>query len=78
MMLRGELVHIPQGALLLKNKNSTIAEGEYLKADKPMRALFWEKDPNEPNWGSIYYRESVWDVRMKDIYPITQEMENAS
>ena len=43
-----------------------------------MRALFWEKDPNQPNWGSIYYKESVWDVRLKDIYPITQEMENAS
>jgi hypothetical protein len=32
----------------------------------------------EPKWGSIYYKERVWDVRMKDIYPITQEMENAS
>jgi hypothetical protein len=43
-----------------------------------MIALFWDQDPKEPRWGSIYYKESVWDVKMSQIYPITEEMENAS
>ena len=78
MMLRGDLVHIPQGALLLKSKHNTIQDGEYLKAEKPMVALFWEQDPKKPSWGSIYYKDNVWDVRMRDIYPISQELGNVS
>ena len=78
MMTRGDLVHIPQGALLLKGKHNTIQDGEYLKAEKPVVALFWEQDPKEPRWGSIYYKEAVWDVKMSQIYPISQELENVS
>ena len=78
MMTRGDLVHIPQGALLLKSKHMLLSEGEYLKAEKPIVALFWEQDAKEPRWGSIYYKENVWDVKMSQIYPISQEMENAS
>jgi hypothetical protein len=77
-MTRGDLVHIPQGALLLKNKYANISEAEFIKIEKPSRALFWEEDPKEPKWASIYYKEMVWDIRIKDIYPITQELENVS
>ena len=77
-MTRGDLVHIPQGALLLRNKSANISEAEFIKIEKPSRALFWEEDPKEPKWASIYYKETVWDIRIKDIYPITQELENVS
>ena len=77
-MTRGDLVHIPQGALLLRNKHANISEAEFLKIEKPSRALFWEEDPKEPKWASVYYKETVWDIRVKDIYPITQELENVS
>lgn len=77
-MTRGDLVHIPQGALLLRNKNANISEAEFLKIEKPSRALFWEEDPKEPKWASVYYKQMVWDIRVKDIYPITQELENVS
>tara|TARA_Y100000114_G_scaffold137011_1_gene138963 strand:- start:565 stop:798 length:234 start_codon:yes stop_codon:yes gene_type:complete len=77
-MTRGDLVHIPQGALLLSDKRASIQDGEFLKVEKPTRALFWEQDPKEPRWASIYYKQNVWDIRLKDVYPITQEMENAS
>jgi len=77
-MTRGDLVHIPQGALLLRNKHANISEAEFLKIEKPSRALFWEEDPKEPKWASVYYKEMVWDIRIKDIYPITQELENVS
>jgi len=79
-MTRGDLVHIPQGTLLLQNKDSSLfeSEGGYIKAEKPMRALFWDKDPKKPSWGSIYYKDNVWDVRMRDIYPISQELGNVS
>ena len=77
-MTRGDLVHIPQGALLLKNKNANISEAEFIKIEKPSRALFWEEDAKEPKWASVYYKETVWDIRVKDIYPITQELENVS
>ena len=77
-MTRGDLVHIPQGALLLKNKYASISDAEFIKIEKPSRALFWDEDPKEPKWASIYYKEMVCDVRIKDIYPITQELENVS
>ena len=77
-MIRGDLVHIPQGALLLKNKYANISEAEFIKIEKPSRALFWDEDPKEPKWASVYYKEMVWDIRIKDIYPITQELENVS
>ena len=77
-MTRGDLVHIPQGALLLSDKRASIRNGEFLKVEKPTRALFWEQDPKEPRWGSIYYKEAVWDVKMSQIYPISQELENVS
>ena len=73
-MTRGDLVHIPQGALLLRNKSANISEAEFLKIEK-FGALFWEEDPKEPG-ASVYYKEMVWDIRIKDIYPITQELEN--
>jgi hypothetical protein len=78
MLTRGDLVHIPQGALLLKSKHMVLSEGEYLKIEKPSRAIFWCLDTRKPNWASVYYKERIWDVRLKDIYPITQEKENAS
>ena len=34
-MTRGDLVHIPQGALLLRNKSANISEAEFLKIEKP-------------------------------------------
>lgn len=79
-MTRGDLVHIPQGALLLGSKDaSTLFEdSSYLKIEKPSRAIFWCLDTRKPNWASVYFKERIWDVRLKDIYPITQEKENAS
>jgi hypothetical protein len=77
-MIRGDLVHLPQGTLLLRGKHTNLADAEFLKAKKPMRALFWDRDPSEPKWGSVYYKQSVWDVRMKDIYPIAEELQNVS
>ena len=79
-MKKGDLVHVPQGTLLLQNKDSSLYKGEggYIKIEKPMRALFWDKDPARPTWASIYCKDNVWDVRMRDIYPISQEIENAS
>lgn len=77
MMIRGDLIHIPQDCLLLVQENDKGLQ-EYVKTKKPTRALFLERDLKEPKWGMIYYKERIWNVRMKDIYPITQEMENAS
>ena len=77
-MTRGDLVHIPQGALLLRNKSASISDADFIKIEKPSRALFWEEDTKEPKWASVYYKEMVWDIRIKDIYPITQELENVS
>ena len=76
MMIRGDLVHIPQDAFLLQDADDLLTE--YIKVKKPVRALFWDYDPKEPSWGMIYYKDKVWSIKMKDIYPITQEMENAS
>jgi hypothetical protein len=80
MMVRGDLVHIPQGAILVKEIG--LASGnlsdDYLKPSKPVKALFWGRDQQEPKWGFIYYRDEIWTVRMKDIYPINQELENVS
>ena len=63
-MIRGDLVHIPQGTLLLQNKDNSLfeSEGGYIKAEKPVRALFWDKDPKKPSWGStvIFPRETVF------------------
>ena len=64
-MTRGDLVHVPQGALLLKNKHNTI-QGVVPEL-KPMIALFWDQDPKEPRLGSIYYKKSVWDVKMSQL-----------
>lgn len=76
MMLRGELVHIPQGSFLLELAENGLRN--YIKVKKPIRALYWEDDPKEPTWGSVFYKEKIWNVRKKDIYPIIQEIENAS
>lgn len=75
-MTRGDLVHVPQSAFLILGKNDT-TDTEYLKAEKPLKAIFWEKDIKEPYWSFVYYRNQIWSVRTKDIYPITQEVENA-
>ena len=79
-MLRGDLVHIPQGALLLGSKDaSTLFEdSSYLKIEKPSRAIFWGLDVRNPSWASVYYKEKIWDIRLRDIYPIKQELENVS
>ena len=78
-MIKGDLVHIPQGTLLLRERNKTLWDGAaYIKCEKPIRALFWDRDPKEPRWGFIYYKETVWSVKMREIYPIIQEIENAS
>ena len=77
-MIRGDLVHIPQGALLLRNKNKIESGEGYLRCQKPNRALFWESDIKETHWGCIYYRQKLWSIIMREIYPITQEFENAS
>jgi hypothetical protein len=78
-MMKGDLVHIPQGTLLLRDRKETLWDGAaYIKCNKPIRALFWEIDSKEPRWGFVYYKEKVWSVKMREIYPITQEIENAS
>jgi hypothetical protein len=76
MMIVGDLVHIPQNAFLLRDVDRQMPE--YIKTDKPVKALFWDRDPKHPRWGMVYYNGKVWSVRMKDIYPITQELENVS
>tara|TARA_R110002020_G_scaffold94173_1_gene226824 strand:+ start:1117 stop:1356 length:240 start_codon:yes stop_codon:yes gene_type:complete len=79
-MTRGDLVHIPQGTLLLGSKGASTLFGvsSYLKIEKPSRAIFWGLDVRNPSWASVYYKEKIWDIRLRDIYPITQEKENAS
>ena len=78
-MIRGDLVHIPQDAFLIKELDiSAIKTKDYLKTKKPLKALFWEKDAKNPIWASIYYKDQIWSVRMRDIYPIIQEMGDAS
>jgi len=78
-MTKGDLVHIPQGALLLGSKDKSIKqEPSYLKIEKPSRAIFWCLDVRNPSWASVYYKEKIWDVRLRDIHPITQELENVS
>ena len=72
-MTRGDLVHIPQDCFLLQELLQ-----EYVKTNKPVKALFWEQDLKEPQWGMVYYKGKIWSVKMRDIYPITQEKENAS
>ena len=76
MMIRGDLVHIPQDSFLLELSEDGLKS--YVKVDKPIKALYWDDDPSEPRWGSIFYKEKIWNIRKKDIYPIIQEMENAS
>tara|TARA_R110000823_G_scaffold223740_1_gene351790 strand:+ start:203 stop:436 length:234 start_codon:yes stop_codon:yes gene_type:complete len=77
-MIRGDLVHIPQDAFLIKDFAMCETNKDYLKTKKPLKVLFWEKDTKNPIWASIYYKDQIWSVRVKDIYPITQEIENAS
>lgn len=76
MMIRGDLVHIPQDCFLLQDAEDLLKE--YVKTDKPVKALFWDRNPKEPKWGMVYYKGRVWSVRMRDIYPINKEVENAS
>jgi hypothetical protein len=76
MMIRGDLVHIPQDSFLLELSEDGLKS--YVKVDKPIKALYWDDDPSEPRWGTIFYKEKIWNIRKKDIYPIIQEMENAS
>jgi hypothetical protein len=79
-MTRGDLVHIPQDAFLIREVNDITGKngGDYVKVKRPVKALFWEKDIKDPKWCSVYYKDTIWTVRLKDIYPITQEIENAS
>ena len=83
-MTKGDLVHIPQDAFLIKDdahvtwQTTGQGRGDYLRVKKPLKVLFWEKDIKNPGWASIYYRDQIWSVRMRDIYPILQEIENAS
>jgi len=81
MMLRGDLIHIPQGTILLASINQVSRlddEVAYLKIEKPSRAIFWCLDAKNPVWASVYYRDRMWNIRSRDIYPIIQEMENVS
>jgi hypothetical protein len=79
MMVTGDLVHIPQGSLLLApdTEMRSLGNNSYLRVDKPIKAIFLNFNMKEPNWGSIYYKEKAWDVRIKDIYPITKEVKDA-
>ena len=49
-MTRGDLVHIPQGALLLKNKSAPISDAEFInlknvtQISKTMNKKFLEKN----------------------------------
>ncbi len=59
-MIRGDLVHIPQSAFLLREvdgKNIKLPDG-YIKTEKPMKVLFWDRDALDPKWGKIYYKKS--------------------
>lgn len=79
MMVSGDLVHIPQGALLLApdTEKGSLGDNSYIRVTKPVRALFVNFNKKEPNWALIYYKERTWDVRLKDVYPITQEVKDA-
>ena len=81
MMLRGDLVHVPQGTILLADRDEIYRiddEVSYLKLEKPSRAIFWCLDMKSPAWASVYYRNRMWNIRTKNIYPIIQEIENAN
>tara|TARA_R110000796_G_scaffold140805_2_gene257011 strand:+ start:6891 stop:7124 length:234 start_codon:yes stop_codon:yes gene_type:complete len=77
-MIKGDLVHIPQDAFLIRELAPSATTDDYLKLKKPLKALFWERDGKDPKWGSVYVRDQIWVVRMKDVYPIAKELENAS
>ena len=62
---------------MLKGRRvQTFDDVDYIKCSKPIRALFLETDPKEPHWGFVYYKEGVWSVKMKNIYPIIEEVQN--
>lgn len=79
-MLKGDLVHIPQDAFLIREVDDITGRigDDYVKIQRPVKALFWERDWKDPRWCSVYYKNRIWTVRLKDIYPIPQEVENAS
>ena len=77
-MIKGDLVHIPQDAFLIKDFAMCATTEDYLKTKKPLKALFWEQDTKNPTWASIYYRDQIWSVRMRDVYPIIQEIGNVN
>jgi len=77
-MIRGDLVHIPQNAFLIReisHESGTI--GDYLRLSKPLKALFWSRSDEDPKWGSVYHKDEIWVVKMKDIYPVAKEVEDA-
>ena len=69
-MTKGDLVHIPQDAFLLREIDEIRLPDAFLRPTRPLKALFWDKDQKDKN--------HIWSIRMKDIYPISQEVENAS
>ena len=80
-MQKGDLVHIPQSAVLLLENNQTLFSQDgptYVNLKKPIKALFWEVDYKNPVWSTVYYKDKIWTVRTRNIYPISQGVENAS
>lgn len=73
-MQRGELCHIPQSVLLLKPKDkidlSKPLSKAYLKVERPIKALFWDRDESDPRWSFVFYKNDIWSVKTHEIYPI--------
>ena len=67
-MKEGDLVHIPQDSMLVLESGGSCSSG-YMRLKIPIRALYLNLN-NLPGWVEVYYKNSVWAVRSKDVYPI--------
>lgn len=75
-MQRGDLCHIPQDVLMISGKPYEYINAMadvYYRTEKPIKALFWDNDKRNPFWCKVFYKEKIWDVKMKDIYPVVEE-----
>ena len=77
-MMRGELVHIPQGTILLEGASDDVER--FLTLDRPHRALFWEDigdysswTGTQSQWCRVFYKGQMWMVKKKSVYPLTTQ-----
>lgn len=65
-MIKGQLCHIPQDVYLIKE-----GQRKYFKTEKPINALVWEHEKQNP-WCKIVYNNEVWSVKSNQAYPMEE------